>query len=95
MKERMKMLRTTLNISQESFGKTLGVTKSAISKIECGENNLTDAMIKLIVTQYNVNETWLRTGRGNMFNAIKKEEDFNIALEKLLSHDDDFVKKTI
>lgn len=54
-------------MTQESFGQKLGVRKTAISKIENGENNLTEQMIKLIYTEFNVNDNWLRTGQGAMF----------------------------
>lgn len=60
-------LRKYLKMSQEAFGTKLGVRKTAISKIEKGENNLTEAMFKLICSEFNVNEEWLRTGNGEVF----------------------------
>ncbi|WP_268807854.1 helix-turn-helix domain-containing protein [Metasolibacillus fluoroglycofenilyticus] len=64
---RIKLLRKVLKLSQEDFGRKLGITKTAISKIETGRNNLTDSTIKLLCTNFNVNEVWLRTGKGEMF----------------------------
>lgn len=64
---RVKLLRTTIGLNQEKFGKSLGVTKASISKIEAGVNNLTDSMIKLICNEFSVSEHWLRTGEGEMF----------------------------
>ena len=71
MNERIKELRKALGLSGEKFGDPLGVTKTAVSLIESGKNNLTDQMIKLICLAYNVNEHWLRTGEGDMFNDTK------------------------
>ena len=44
--ERVKEVRKSLGLTLEKFGNKLGVQKSAISKIEKGENSLTDANIK-------------------------------------------------
>lgn len=46
--ERVKELRKTLNLTLEKFGEKLGIQKSAVSKIERGENNLTEQMAKSI-----------------------------------------------
>ena len=65
--DRIKKLRTFLGLSQEAFGQQLGVKKSAISKIEKGENDLSPQMQKLICREFNVNFFWLRDGIGEMF----------------------------
>ena len=44
--ERIKELRKALNLTLEKFGERLGVGKTAISKLEKGERNLTDQMCK-------------------------------------------------
>lgn len=75
MNERIKELRKALGLSGEKFGDPLGVTKTAVSLIESGKNNLTDQMIKLICLTYNVNEHWLRTGEGDM---SKNADDISI-----------------
>ena len=46
--QRVRELRKSLQLTLEKFGKPLGVGKTAISKIENGENNLTDQMILAI-----------------------------------------------
>lgn len=70
MKERIRELRKALGLSGEKFGESLGLTKMSISNIENGHYNITDQTIKLICSIYNVNENWLRTGEGAMFNNI-------------------------
>lgn len=71
MNERVKKLRQELKLSGEKFGEKIGLSKFAISNIEMGKNNLTEQTIKLICHAYNVNEDWLRTGSGEMFNKSK------------------------
>ena len=65
--ERVRILRKELSLSQEIFGKKLSVRKTAISKIERGENCLTDRMLKSICREFRVDEDWLKTGEGEMF----------------------------
>ena len=95
MNERLKQLRTVLGLSQEAFGKTVGVTKAAISRIESGINSLSDRMILSIVTQHNVNERWLRTGEGDMFIELSKDEQIEDFIGNLLSSEEDSFKRRL
>lgn len=72
MNERVKQLRKALGLSGEKFGARLGVTRTAVSLIESGKNNLSEANILSICREFNVNEEWLRTGSGDMFSALSQ-----------------------
>ncbi len=63
-----------LHLTQEEFGSKLGVTKSTISNIENGRFNITDTMIKLLCSEFCVNEDWLRTGAGGDENIFIPED---------------------
>lgn len=65
--ERIKKVRTSLNLTLEKFGERLGVTKVAISNIEKGNRNLTEQMTKSICREFKVDYIWLTTGSGEMF----------------------------
>lgn len=67
MNERLKQLRKSLTLSQYEFGKRLGLTAPAISKIENFERSLTEQTILAVCREFNVNEDWLRNGTGEMF----------------------------
>lgn len=67
MNERIRKLRKALGLSQEQLGAAIGVSNTAISKIEKGENNLTEQNIKAICREFNVNEKWLRDGIGKPY----------------------------
>lgn len=86
MNERIKELRKSLNLTMEKFGGRLGVGKTAISKIEKGDNSLTDQMFKGICREFNVSEEWLRTGFGEMFLPDTNEEIEALAKKYNLSH---------
>lgn len=95
MNERLKKLRTSLGLSQEAFGETVGVTKAAISRIESGVNSLSDRMILSIVTQHNVNEDWLRTGNGTMFNPMSEDEELDLYIGRISGGEDTFKKNLL
>lgn len=73
--ERVRTLRKALSLTLDKFGRPLGVGKTAISKIENGENSLTDQMIISICREYDVSEEWLRTGTGDMYVALDREQE--------------------
>lgn len=68
--ERVREIRKALNLTLEKFGMKLGVGKQAISKIEKGENSLTDQMAISICREYNVNYDYLTNGEGEMFDTL-------------------------
>jgi transcriptional regulator with XRE-family HTH domain len=75
MNKRLREVRKALKINQSDFASKLGMAQSGYSQIETGENTLTEQNIKLICLIYNVNETWLRTGDGEMFDQTAKPKD--------------------
>ena len=68
--ERVKEIRRSLKLTLEKFGERLGVGKTAISKIEKGENNLSSQMMKAICNEYRVNYEYLESGTGEMFSDV-------------------------
>lgn len=94
--ERVKELRKTLKLTLDKFGEKLCVTKQTISRIENGVNNLTDQMAKAICREFNVNETWLRTGDGEMFIEMTRDEEIAAFVGRVLRDEDEsFVKRFI
>ena len=85
MNERIKEVRKSLGLTLEKFGKSLGVTKVAISNIENGNRGVTDQMFLSVCRVYNVNEDWLRNGTGEMFN--KPSDEVGYYAEFLLEQD--------
>ena len=85
--ERIKEIRKALNLTLDKFGGKLGVGKTAISKIEKGENNLTEQMVKNICkTDWDgkiVNEEWLKTEKGGMFIDLPEEDEYFRAVTQL------------
>lgn len=67
MHERIREIRSSLNLNQSDFAKSLGMGSSTLGMMEIGKRNILDRHIKTICSIYNVNEHWLRTGEGDMF----------------------------
>lgn len=89
MNERIKMIRTTLGLSQERFGKPIFLKKSGLSLIENGKNAVTEQVIRAICREYNVNETWLRTGEGEMFLKNNRDELLAEFTLNMLTHENE------
>lgn len=68
--DRIKEIRKELDLTLEKFGEKLGVGKTAISKLEKNERNLTEQMAKAICREYNVNYDYLVYGDGEMFDNL-------------------------
>ena len=94
MNERIKQLRKKLGLTLEKFGEQVGVGKTAVSKIERGENGVTEQMFKTICHEFNVREEWLRTGEGEMFVQMNRDERVADIVKKALASDDEFVINT-
>lgn len=67
MKDRIRKLRRTLDLTQKEFGQRIGVKPNTIATYEMGRNNPIDSVITLICREYGVREDWLRNGEGEMF----------------------------
>ena len=82
MNERFKEVRKTLGLTQSEFGKSLGISNTAISKIEKGENNVSESNIISICREFGVNEEWLRTGVGGEDNMFIKLSAYDKAYNR-------------
>lgn len=91
--ERVKEVRKTLGLTLEKFGDRLGIKKAAVSKIEKGENSLTDANIKAICREFSVDYMWLTTGAGEMF--VETDDDFFERIDRIMAGENETRKNMI
>ena len=71
--QRIKELRGKIGLNQRDFSNHLSLSGGYIAGIEVNLRKVNDRLIKLIVSQFGVNEEWLRLGKGEMF--VKKKTD--------------------
>ena len=67
MNERIKKMRRELGFTQQRFADELGMKQNTIATYEMGRAIPSDSTIKFICYKFGINETWLRTGEGEMF----------------------------
>lgn len=87
--ERVRQLRKSLNLSQEEFGTSIGLTKSGVSNIENGIRGVSDRHVKLLINSFNVNYDWLVYGEGEMF----LDGDYKVTFKNVSDEDKAFVYK--
>ena len=97
--ERLKALRKELHIKQGDFASRISTTQGHISDIENGRKNLSERTVKLICLETwngkNINEEWLRSGEGDMFIELSKEEYIAGFIGKILKNKEDSFKKVL
>ena len=91
--ERVKAVRKSLGLTLEKFGEKIGIKKAAVSKIENGENSLTDSNLKSICREFNVDYMWLTTGNGEMF--VNTDDAALTMIDNIMSGENDFHKNLL
>ena len=95
LNERIKKLRKVLDLTQREFADRIGIKQNSVALIEGGRNT-SDQTIISICREFNVNETWLRTGEGEMFVAQTREDEIAAAVQRLMSGESaDFKRRLI
>lgn len=95
MNERLKKLRKTLDMTQQEFADKIGIKRNSLANYETGRNTPIDAIVVSICREFNVNEEWLRTGKGEMFIQLSRNEEIAEFVGQLMSDEDDSFKKRL
>jgi len=72
---RIGEIRKTIGLTQEKFAKDLKISRAFASALELNIRTIHERIIKMICFTYGVNENWLKTGKGEMF---EKGRDFRL-----------------
>ncbi len=96
MKERIKVVRKALGLSQTDFGSKIGVKQGTVAAYESGARIPLDSVIVSICREFNVSERWLRTGEGEMFVQLSREEEITkLAMEVLRDPGSEFQRQLL
>lgn len=95
MNSRIKQVRLALNLSQDEFGRRLGVTRGAITNIEFNKTEPKQLFVELLCREFDVNEAWLRTGEGEMFIKKSREEEIAAFVGNILKGEPDFRRRLV
>lgn len=75
MQNQIKELRSHVGLNQTDFGARIGVKQSTIAGWETGQRIPPDSAIVSICREFHVDEHWLRTGEGEMFIQISRDQE--------------------
>ena len=73
--DRIRAIRDHFDMTRKSFGEKIYVSQDVINNLERGRVTPTEYHISGICERFNVNEHWLRTGEGEMFNPTNTSLD--------------------
>ena len=96
MQERLKALRLKLNLTQSAFASRIGTTQNVVANYEIGRRNPSSSALNNICKEFNVSETWLRTGEGEMFVSRDRSEAIAQEVSRLMAdHPDSFRERLV
>lgn len=87
--ERIKKLRKAVGKTQQTFADALSVKRSTVATYEAGLQEPSERTIADICRVYNVNEDWLRTGEGEMFEELDPDEELMRFVGEITKDDSD------
>ena len=89
MNSRIKEVRKAKGLSQAAFGAPFGANRDMINNVENGRAAVSDIMVASICRTYDVNERWLRTGDGEMFIQISRDQEIMDFVADTMQDDED------
>ena len=90
MNKRIRQIRLDLGLSQEEFGRRLGITKSAVSRIENSSNGASGQTVKSICREFSIDYAWLTTGQGEMF--VENDDQIAKLIDTVLAGENEFAR---
>jgi transcriptional regulator with XRE-family HTH domain len=72
--DRIRQARKTLKLSQAEFAKAIFISNGYIAELECGHKMVNDRIIHLVSLTFGLCESWLKTGKGDMFYKSPEEK---------------------
>lgn len=92
---RIAHLRKSLKLTRSAFGEEMGVSDSVIKNIEYDKTEAKPLLIQQICKTYNVNETWLTTGEGEMFVKQSRTDEIAQFVGRTLADKEDTFQKRL
>lgn len=74
MKDRIKEIIRSEKLTMTKFGEILHISQSMVSLLCSGKNTPSDRTISDICREFRINERWLRTGEGEMYQSFSQQD---------------------
>ena len=75
MNSRIKKIRVANGMTQQEFADRIGCSRSGLANYESGRNEPINPVITAICREFNINESWLRTGEGEMMKPVNRDAE--------------------
>lgn len=95
MNERISAIIEASGIKKTVFADRLNVSQAFVSQLCSGVKQPSDRTIADICREFDVNETWLRTGEGEMFIQRTRNQQITDFLGDLIKEEDGTFKKRL
>ena len=95
MNERISAIIEASGIKKTVFANRLNVSQAFVSQLCSGVKQPSDRTIADICREFDVNETWLRTGEGEMFIQRTRNQQITDFLGDLIKEEDGTFKKRL
>lgn len=93
--ERIKKIRQSVGKTQQELADDLNLKRNTIATYEMGKSEPSDRTIADICRLYNVNETWLRTGEGEMFLDLPPDQELDEIFAQIRVSSDNTIKAIV
>lgn len=95
MKDRIKKIRKSQNLTQQEFADRLNIKRGTIANYELGRNEPIDAVITLICREFGISEDWLRYEKGRMEADVSRENEIAALMRSSLRGSEEFKEAVI
>lgn len=93
--ERITAVIKALNIKKIAFANRINVSSGFVSQLCSGASQPSDRTIYDICREFRVNEEWLRTGKGEMFTSLSRDEEIAAFVGSVLKEENESIKKRL
>lgn len=90
MKDRIKKVRSEFGLNQSEFGKKISISRSAVWKIENGENTPSEQTLRLICKEFGISYIWLTEGIEPM--CLELDTDSMARIDDIMTGENEFAK---
>lgn len=83
-------------LTKTAFSKKIGLSQPFVSQLASGDASPSDRTIVDICREFGVSEHWLRTGQGEMFVRLSREEEITkFAMSIVRNPDSEFQRRFV
>lgn len=95
LNERINYLIKSLGMKKTAFAEKINVSQAFVSQLCSGVKQPSERTIQDICTKFNVNEEWLRTGKGEIFIRLSRNDEISKFVGELMKEEEDSFKNRL